>query len=74
MKCVQYSPKSCHFCDGFKTLDFYTNSTELGSVCMHTCTCVHVSVVINKPFVDSLSIKHNFSQNPTYQQGCSVVD
>ena len=32
------------------------------------------SVVIDKPFVDTLSLKHNFSQNRTYQQGWSIVD
>ena len=32
------------------------------------------SVVIDKPFVDTLLIKHNFSQNLTYRQGCSIVN
>ena len=35
---------------------------------------VNTSVVIDKSLVDTLPIKHNCSQNPTFQQGCSVVD
>ena len=35
---------------------------------------IRISVVIYNPLVDTLLIKHDFSQNWTYRLGCSVIN